>query len=208
MVTGQVRADTVVADSFSEFSASQGQNNWYYGYENGAFSAYTANNFQQMQFYSPGAWHAGSNSSNPWTQLWADGGHPNGTDTGNLNQMAVRRWVSEVSGVITLTGDFKDTNPASGNGVQGGIYVNGTQVWLGTISNGGGTTFSFSTAVKAGQAVDFVLDPNGNDYADSTRFTAQITTPVPEPETSAMMLAGLGLLGFMARRRQQKLASA
>jgi hypothetical protein len=33
------------------------------------------------------------------------------------------------------------------------------------------------------------------------------TAPVPEPETYAMMLAGLGLLGFVARRRKQKLAA-
>lgn len=29
-----------------------------------------------------------------------------------------------------------------------------------------------------------------------------IATPVPEPETYAMMIAGLGLVGFMARRRK------
>jgi hypothetical protein len=27
--------------------------------------------------------------------------------------------------------------------------------------------------------------------------------PVPEPETYGMMLAGLGVLGFLARRRKQ-----
>lgn len=30
-----------------------------------------------------------------------------------------------------------------------------------------------------------------------------VTTPVPEPESYAMMLAGLGLVGFMAKRRKQ-----
>ena len=31
---------------------------------------------------------------------------------------------------------------------------------------------------------------------------------IPEPETYAMLLAGLGLLGFAARRRKQKEAAA
>jgi hypothetical protein len=29
-----------------------------------------------------------------------------------------------------------------------------------------------------------------------------VPTPIPEPETYAMMLAGLGMLGFTAKRRK------
>jgi hypothetical protein len=42
-----------------------------------------------------------------------------------------------------------------------------------------------------------VRDANGNSL---------IFAPIPEPESYAMMLAGLGFLGFMARRRKQKAA--
>ena len=57
--------------------------------------------------------------------------------------------------------------------------------------------------------------------ADSLRFTATggdgfysvseiqaygVTSPVPEPETYAMLLVGLGLLGFTARRRKDHIA--
>lgn len=61
------------------------------------------------------------------------------------------------------------------------------------------------------------LNSNGTDpltlnaawnswYVPSMQFTANIA-PVPEPETYAMMLAGLGMLGFMARRRKLKAAA-
>lgn len=42
---------------------------------------------------------------------------------------------------------------------------------------------------------------NGQSHA----FLMTPTAPVPEPETYAMMLVGLGLIGFIARRRKQKL---
>lgn len=61
---------------------------------------------------------------------------------------------------------------------------------------------------------------NGNVVVDNWLSSVQInanhffkpatvqgfTTPVPEPETYAMLLAGLGVVGFMARRRQRAAA--
>lgn len=55
-----------------------------------------------------------------------------------------------------------------------------------------------------GNTANWWMDTVNGNYAsvvpDTTAFTI---TPIPEPETYALMLAGLGLVGFMARRRRQ-----
>ena len=44
--------------------------------------------------------------------------------------------------------------------------------------------------------------------ADGLHQDQLYMAPIPEPETYAMLLAGLGLMGFVARRRQRTLAAA
>ena len=59
---------------------------------------------------------------------------------------------------------------------------------------------SFSLASR--QTVYFgVLD---SYYGDNSGGVSLSITAVPEPETYAMLLAGLGLMGAIARRRKQK----
>lgn len=59
-------------------------------------------------------------------------------------------------------------------------------------------------------AGDYYVQVSGRLVSDtSAAFGANITlAPVPEPETYGMMLAGLGVLGFLSRRRRKQDAEA
>ena len=61
--------------------------------------------------------------------------------------------------------------------------------------------FSFSN-LGAGSYYLKVLVNGDADYK-VTLTTSPTASAVPEPEAYAMMLAGLGLIGFAARRKQQ-----
>ena len=77
-----------------------------------------------------------------------------------------------------------------------------------TWSNPGAITFdkvttSFTITQLAGST-----DPGPTATLDSAAlgYTLFSPAPIPEPGTYAMMLAGLGLLGLTARRKNQKTA--
>ena len=57
----------------------------------------------------------------------------------------------------------------------------------------------FSTNV-AGELITSLKFSSTSNAFEASNFS--VTTPVPEPETYALLLAGLGVVGFMARRRK------
>lgn len=78
-----------------------------------------------------------------------------------------------------------------------------------TNTAGGGVMFwGVIDTVNTWTSISFGNTRSGTDFFAFDQMTIgslqQVANPVPEPETYAMMLAGLGLLGVVTRRRKQK----
>lgn len=100
------------------------------------------------------------------------------------------QFAADNSAVVTLNGKTIGTS----NGFTG---------WSSFASSGA----SFNSGLNT---LDFTVtnwaQTSGNPTGLRVEFTSSSVAAVPEPETYAMLLAGLGLVGFMARRRKAKQA--
>jgi len=101
-----------------------------------------------------------------------------------------------------------------GDGIASSTYLNKGTTWGPTGYEGPNTSFTitnknsgvvhFTNGLTTGQSAYFSLEEAPNVVAAATVTNV---SPVPEPESYAMMLAGLGLFGFVARRKNKSGAS-
>jgi hypothetical protein len=206
-----------LANSQTDFSGVQGQNRWRYGYwDRRRDEEVTANGdgiyhpsefvqFDAAQF-NGAAWDTAPGVA-PWTEVGAGGGHPAGQGQGNPEvQWAMRRWTSNVDGLVRIEGLLN--NPGAGDGVVGRIFVDGYEVWS-ELSDGANVPYSIIVPVSYGSKIDFAIDSGFLDLdgSDGTTFTALITSPnTPIPEPSSLCLLAVGAIGVhvgvrRARRR-------
>jgi len=97
---------------------------------------------------------------------------------------------AEGQGLDFSYGLLADSYPIPGHQFLGIIYDNDEAPSVGDGTQAHATNFHVSSA---------------ENHVGSFLVRDSIAAPVPEPETYAMMLAGLGLLGFAQRCRKQKL---
>jgi hypothetical protein len=126
------------------------------------------------------------------------------TSSSNLNETAFQLaiWAIMNDGEsINSNGNF---NLTSGQPISFTNYAYGTpdgsislaQQWLNNLGN---ATSSYNAQFLMVEPYQYQGTP-GPGSQDVVYFTP--ASPVPEPQTYAMLLAGLGLIGFVARRRK------
>jgi hypothetical protein len=164
----------ILARSVEDFSGTQGFRGWLYGYVAPATSAA----FQPMTEFDGSIWHVQNGTY--WTRITQEGGHPNGvlTTSGRVpvDHWPVRRWLSSVSGNITIRGEVANIDNSQ-NGVAARVVVDGTTLWsqliIGVASPG--LPYTVEATVSVGSTVDLVIDPyQSHDLQDTLRFTAII----------------------------------
>ncbi len=123
----------------------------------------------------------------------------NGVGTGTIQL----RWSPPVStstadGIFSAVNFYQDLGPI---GIGGGDILSGSAF----LSDGGVTAFIESGVLTAG---DYYIRVQGNYNANPVQNSVQYGSgnlsiqAIPEPSEWALMLSGLGLMGFVARRRR------
>ncbi|MDN5753208.1 MAG: PEP-CTERM sorting domain-containing protein [Nitrosospira sp.] len=131
------------------------------------------------------------------------------TDGGPGNPYAVTEMITNDTGQSWVDFHFSITEPETGG--QGVVFTNFnsselTGFTLDSAPSSGPRNLNFTgeLADQGTTTATFNLSPFDPGAGNTATFTLTQVPTIPEPETYAMLLAGLGLMGGMARRRNRK----
>lgn len=161
-----------VYNAANDFSASQGQNGWYYGYYNGAgvYTQFTNYGFATGSLGSVNSWNYNSASNGNIGALMI---MPNGAEACNTNTYGdvapVLRWYNPVGSCfqdVTVTVSIGHGSP--NGGVIAGLTINGVSVY----ANSAGGTLSYSGVFNqyGVRSVELSIGPLNSkcDYGQTT----------------------------------------
>jgi PEP-CTERM motif len=154
--------------------------------------------------FATGAAHATTSDLTTWSQNIGISGSVS-TSANFANLIASSSITSLVTGATSFQWFFQahdympynDWAYVSLNGVQTTLSDVAT---VGNYGNSGWQTYLFGSAFT-GQLGFGVNNAQDNAFSSQLYIQNVNVAAVPEPETYAMLLAGLGLLGFMVRRK-------
>ena len=95
----------------------------------------------------------------------------------DLNNQAVLRWKSPISGNITILGRISDIDSRCGNGISWSLDKGTTTLDSGILDNGSGISFlQQNISVTKGTSLYIIVDANGDQHCDSTNLDLIITS--------------------------------
>ncbi|MDF1811544.1 MAG: hypothetical protein P1V20_05005, partial [Verrucomicrobiales bacterium] len=174
--------DTVATKSKKKESTPK--SDWQFGYAtydretgkhgiNGEISLFPFHGLDKMQ---GGAEFPDKKNGFGWLQLRPAGGH-----AGGGKYCLVSRWVSPVSGIIEISGDFIHRSDI-GDGVRATIYQNRNEQLGQWISHHKKSDTKIkSLAVEKGDTIDFVVDSIGSGSYDSYQWNPLIVPTKATP---------------------------
>ena len=109
---------------------------------------------------------------------------------------------NSATAISSVTFYFDDANGSGGVSAPAGVVVDGTGFAIADPS--GSAPFSFTASGLSFNGNDLVVTLNrGNAWVFLSEVEFNNTAAIPEPGTYALMLAGLGAMMAVARRRRQ-----
>lgn len=146
------------------------------------------------------------------TSTYQPSGYVNGTVSGNYvaynmfgNPASLSSFSSFVFNGAYFTGAWNNGLSITVNGFLNGVQTLSETFQVNTDAplwkSFGWTVDSLTFSTAGGVSAGF--GGSGNHFALDNFTYNEVLSPVPEPETYAMLAVGLGLLGAFARRRKQ-----